>query len=176
MRLGADRDLPLDPEMIGWRAFVALLAATTIAYSVPAHESARQTGWVRDPGTGCRFVPPASLATGPTYWIGECPNGRANGLGMLRRRTNGVAGHAFYGMMTDGIPVIGAVDKDGSFRVGRFAHGDIGPGTTPQENLDGFRTAVNAARTVSRWYATQGNAASADFYVKVAANLELQIE
>ncbi|WP_295984130.1 hypothetical protein [uncultured Variovorax sp.] len=133
--------------------------------------------WSQDPATGCRFVAPSSLGTAPVHWTGTCSAGKATGLGMLRARAGSTAGAAFYGELREGVPVIGTVDLDGGFQVGRFVQGDIGTRDTDwQDRHDGFETAMRAARAVSAHYAGQKNAASARHYGGVAKKLETQLE
>ena len=146
--------------------------------SGPDAAPAAQAGltWSQDPTTKCRFVAPRSLPAGPTYWTGDCPGGKANGLGMLRRRDGGQAGAAFYGEMRAGVPVIGTIDDDG-YVVGKFADGDlVQDSLEPQVAIDSFRVAAKAARAVSARFRAQNNAGSAQLYAKVAEQLEMQVE
>lgn len=144
----------------------------------PGAVSTPQVGlsWSQDPTTKCRFVPPRSLPAGPTYWTGDCPGGKANGLGMLRRRDGAQAGAAFYGEMRDGVPVIGAIDNEG-YVVGKFVDGDlVQDDLEPQVAIDSFLVAAKAARAVSTRFHQQNNAGSARLYSNVAEQLETQIE
>ncbi|BEP45766.1 MULTISPECIES: hypothetical protein [Variovorax] len=160
----------------GAAMLVALVLSSAPMLAV-GQESGGGMKWSQDPATGCRFVAPSSLGTAPTYWIGACSGGKAAGLGMLRTRVGTTAGHAFYGELREGVPVIGTVDLDGGFQVGRFVRGDIGTRDTEwQERHDGFETALRAARAVSAHYAGQKNAASARHYSGVAKKLETQLE
>ncbi len=165
------------------RALRATLGGAAVAAFVAASSAVSAAGpgaemrWLQDPATGCRFVAPASLAAEPIHWTGGCPGGKASGLGMLRSRTGAKAGHAFYGELRDGVPVIGAIDFDDGFRVGRFVDGDIGTRDTEwQQRHDGFEAALRAARRVGDHYAAQNNAASARHYRAVAKKLETQLE
>ncbi|MET0246678.1 MAG: hypothetical protein ABW182_08030 [Sphingomonas sp.] len=158
-------------RILGGAAALALLASPSLA-GQPAGQS-----WSQDPGSKCRFVAPASLTAGPTYWTGACPGGKASGIGMLRRRDGGKSGPAFYGELADGVPKIGVVDLDGQYRVGRFVDGDIGgKELEANERLTAFRTAARAARAVSARFAAQKNSASARLYADVARTLDMQIE
>ncbi|WP_343610926.1 hypothetical protein [Novosphingobium sp.] len=137
--------------------------------------------WSQDPASKCRFVAPRSLPAGPTYWTGDCPGGKASGLGMLRRRDGQKSGEAFYGEFRNGVPTIGAIDfakgNTGGYMVGRFVNGDVGMGEVPpNDRIDGFNVAASAARAVSLRFKAQGNAGSAAFYAKQAKTLEMQIE
>ncbi|MBE9604359.1 hypothetical protein IAI18_05740 [Acetobacteraceae bacterium H6797] len=157
------------------KALIFLALPLTIA-TAAAQEAARN--WRQDPASGCRFQAPASLTQGPTAWVGTCRDGRAEGLGMLRRRDGAQAGAAFFGEMREGVPRLGVVEAEGGYRVGAFAQGDIGTASELewQERLDAFRLAAQAARMVSDHYARAGNAASSRFYQSVAAQLEQQVE
>ncbi|HEY4251812.1 MAG TPA: hypothetical protein VGM87_11445 [Roseomonas sp.] len=143
-----------------------------------AGQTADGRAWSQDPGTRCRFVAPRSLTAGPTTWSGACPDGRASGIGMLRRRDGAVAGFAFFGKMRDGIPQLGVVDLGDGYQAGRFTAGDIGVerSVEMQVTIDAFTIAATAARAVSARYAAEHNAASARYYESIAKTLENQIE
>lgn len=147
--------------------------------SLALHASAQSApDWVKDPSRDCRFVLPASLKGASTYWIGACPGGKAAGLGMLRNRDGAKAGNAFYGEMREGVPVMGAIDFDGSgYRVGRFVEGDLGSREGSwQERHNGFEAALRAARAVSAHYAENKNPASARYYAKIAKQIDTQLD
>jgi hypothetical protein len=153
-------------------AAIAMLSCTAAA-------SAEQVAlaWLQDPASKCRFVAPRSLTAGPAFWTGACPGGKASGLGMLRRRDAGVAGAAFYGDMRDGVPVIGAINVDGGYVVGKFTEGDLVQGNDePQVRIDAFNVAAKAARAVSARFQAQKNSRSARYYAQVAQQLDQQIE
>lgn len=76
--------------------------------------------WSQDPGSHCKFVAPASLTSGPTFWIGACVDGKASGEGMLRRRDGDRPGPAFFGRMKDGVPQLGVVDLGGRIQSRQF--------------------------------------------------------
>ncbi len=131
--------------------------------------------WRNDPVSNCSFVAPASLGTGTIYWTGACPDGKASGAGMLRRRDNGRTGGAFYGEMQAGVPRLGVVDYASGYRVGRFVNGDIEkrqPDTPAR--LEAFQAALRGARTVSAHFASVKNGSSADYYEGIAKLLEAQ--
>lgn len=143
--------------------------------STPAAAQDPAGNWSHDPATHCRFVAPSSLSGGPVFWTGACPNGRAEGHGMLRRRDGAQPGPAFYGEIRGGVPRIGVVDTGSGYRVGEFRAGEIGEGDLEwQERIDAFHAAVRAARAVSAAYRAQGNTASARHYEAVARQLALQ--
>lgn len=159
--------------LFGGLAAIALLGGTAIG------ASAMQGGlaWAQDPTSKCRFVAPRSLTAGPTYWTGACPGGKASGLGMLRRRDGGTAGAAFYGELRNGVPVIGAINVDGGYVVGKFVGGDLVQGDLePQVRIDSFTVAAKAARAVSARFTAQKNAGSARYYAQIARQLDQQVE
>ncbi|WP_246704199.1 hypothetical protein [Rhizobium sp. P38BS-XIX] len=169
----------MKPGAIGMKALRIAVTALIVLLPLTAEVLAEDTTlqWLRDPASKCRFVAPASLTPGPTYWTGDCPDGKASGLGMLRRRDGNRSGFAFYGEMRDGVPTLGVIDLDGGYKVGKFTGGDIGEDDLEwQPRLDAFNSAVNAARAVSKHYAAEKNSASAHHYESVAKTLEMQIE
>ncbi|MBB4238497.1 hypothetical protein GGD57_005109 [Rhizobium esperanzae] len=97
---------------------------------------------------------------------------------MLRRRDGDKAGAAFFGRMKDGVPEIGVVDLTEGFRAGSFSDGDIGAQaeTEPQDRINAFRIAAEAARLVSARYAAEKNAGSARHYEEFAKTLEQQTD
>lgn len=167
--------------MTGRILLAAITASLLCLVAFQAHSQTQSQGngqkWSKDPASRCEFLPPASLTTGPTYWVGECSASKATGFGMLRRRDGDRAGPAFYGEMQAGVPTIGVIDNEG-YRVGRFKDGDIGGGAELEFQLrtEAFEAAIKAAREVSSRYARQGNQASARLYEEVAKQLEAQIE
>ncbi len=141
-------------------------------------QAASEQLWLEDPGSHCKFVAPASLSSGPTFWVGDCPDGKASGTGMLRRRDGDRVGVAFLGKMKNGIPEIGVVDLGDGYRAGKFESGDIGGQSDldPQIRIDSFRVAAEAARLVSVKYKTEHKDASVQFYQTLAKTLEAQLE
>ncbi|CAH0145489.1 MULTISPECIES: hypothetical protein [Agrobacterium] len=151
----------------------AMFASTQSASAGPEDHH-----WSKDPASHCAFVVPASMTEGPAFWTGACVDGKASGIGMLRRRDGGRAGAAFLGKMRNGLPEIGVVDLGDGYRAGKFSDGDIGGEAElePQLRIDAFRIAADAARQVSAKYAAEKNEASAQLYGTMAETLEAQIE
>ncbi|KPH06595.1 hypothetical protein CO657_27635 (plasmid) [Rhizobium acidisoli] len=154
------------------------VAAIALAAALCSHVPADAAQWSQDPSSHCKFVAPVSLTSGPTFWIGACINGKASGEGMLRRRDGEQAGPAFFGRMKEGVPDIGVVDLPEGFRVGSFSGDDIGgqAESDPQDRINAFRIAAEAARQVSAQYATEKNAGSARHYEELAKTLEQQTD
>lgn len=158
---------------IAWVVIAAMSASTEAASA-----GSKDHHWLKDPASQCAFVLPASMTEGPAFWTGACIDGKASGIGMLRRRDGGRAGAAFLGKMKNGLPDIGVVDLGDGYRAGRFSNGDIGGEAElePQVRIDAFRIATDAARQVSAKYAAEKNEASAQLYGTMAETLEAQIE
>ena len=164
---------------IGRLPVIVPIALVVILYSNGTGGAApTDLHWSQDPGTHCKFVAPASLTSGPTFWIGSCIDGKASGEGMLRRRDGGQAGPAFFGRLKKGIPEIGVIDLAEGYRAGSFRNGDIGGQAEPepQNRIDAFRIAAEAARSVSAHYAAENNAGSAHIYEELAKTLEQQTD
>lgn len=162
---------------LSWLSASCLALFGLLGTDVLAQATSEQS-WLEDPGSHCKFVAPASLTSGPTFWVGDCANGKASGTGMLRRRDGDRVGVAFLGKMADGIPQIGVVDLGDGYRAGKFESGDIGGQSDldPQVRIDSFRVAVEAARLVSVKYKAEHKDASTQFYQALAETLEAQIE
>lgn len=157
-------------------AIAPVVLAAIVSSHAPLRAAQADLQWSKDPASHCSFVAPASLTTGPTFWIGACADGKASGEGMLRRRDGDKAGAAFFGRMKEGIPEIGVVDLTEGYRAGSFSDGDIGgqADPDPQDRIDAFRIAAEAARMVGAKYAAEKNAGSARHYEELAKTLEQQ--
>ena len=163
------------------RSRLHLLIAAVTCLAVPSlADEARRSVWAADPATGCRFELPRTLAGGNVFWTGDCPRGRASGLGMLRRRNGSTAGAAFFGELKSGVPTIGVIQMPGGYEVGRYQDGDLTSTRSREldfpERLEAFRTAAQAARAVAAKFVVAGHDRSAAFYANVARQLDEQEE
>ena len=110
----------------------------------------------------------------PWRWLGECPGGRAGGLGVLRLGTD--EGMTFFvGRMHAGRPVAGLLDKGATLMLAK-AFTPAGVAIPPDGNHPGeahavFVLASQAARATSRWFAARGNRASANWYREMAHDI-----
>lgn len=114
----------------------------------------------------------------PWRWLGACPNGRAEGLGVLRMGPDEGEFASFYGRMHAGRPVAGLLDMGGSAAVasaftpaGVAIQPDDYRPQDPQEQHRVFVLASRAALATSRWFAARGNRASAQWYRERARDL-----
>ncbi|MEF0943438.1 hypothetical protein [Rhizobium sp. BR 362] len=155
-----------------------VFALTAVLGSHEVAQAGSEHSWLQDPNSHCKFVAPASLTAGPTFWTGACTDGKASGSGMLRRRDGNRAGAAFFGQMKDGIPQIGVVDLGDGYRAGTFDQDDIGGQAVsePQVRIDAFRAAIEAARFVSAKYKAENNRGSAQLYETLAKTFEAQLD
>jgi hypothetical protein len=123
------------------------------------------------PATGtCRAEAPAAL-TGPAHWLGACPNGAAEGLGVIRVGT-AEPYQFFLGEMHAGLPVRGMLKQTDGW--GMAAHFDAARAVVsprswdPRDSHAMYLLAARAARTAARRFATMGNRGSAAYYQKLA--------
>lgn len=57
----------------------------------------------------CRFAVPEGWDASQMRWTGDCRDGMAQGLGTLRALRGNQVQQVFYGRLTDGQPVLGAI-------------------------------------------------------------------
>ncbi|MGH6613450.1 hypothetical protein [Sphingomonas sp.] len=153
-------------------AAAGLLIAIGLSPAVAGSAPARQKAAVQKP---CRAEVPAELTTAPAHWLGDCPNGMAEGLGVTR--AGGAAPYEFFaGRMRDGQLVDGVlVLKSGLMMVAiRFdaqRRVVVSDGLRPSEDEAVFRTATAAAEAVSKRMAATGNRSSAAYYTGLAKRI-----
>lgn len=123
----------------------------------------------------CQAIAPADLTSHPTRWLGDCPAGRANGLGVLR------AGAAepyqfFAGAMRAGQPVRGIlVTRDAFQVVGRFdlQGRDLSPRSwEPEAHHAVFVLGARASQATASRFKTSGNAGSAAYYRRLSLRIQ----
>ncbi|WP_420136821.1 hypothetical protein [Sphingomonas sp.] len=106
----------------------------------------------------------------PWRWLGDCPNGRAEGLGVLRMGSEDEL-TMFIGRMHAGRPVAGLLDHGLLMMAKAFTPAGVAiqpDGNHPEEKTAVFTTARRAALATSRWLAARGNHASAAWYRDMA--------
>ncbi|MET0373849.1 MAG: hypothetical protein ABW128_06280 [Rhizorhabdus sp.] len=173
--IGTDRRLETCGQMIHHRFSrrLGLTAAWLIAVVIaPAAGHAAEH---IPPATSCRFEAPADLDAVPARWLGDCPQGAADGLGVLR---GGVGEpYAFFaGVMHQGRPAEGllmlkaggwmlAVAFDESLEV--VSNG----GLHPDWDDRAFERAHAGALATASWFRRQGNQASAAYYTRLAQSI-----
>ncbi len=131
--------------------------------------------------TACRATPPALMPAGAWTWIGPCPNGVAQGRGVLRVVRPRTAPSLFFGEMRHGRPLIGVMVIDGrgwypAWRFDARLAARFDPSGDRRRSIATFDIAAAGAREASRRYRAQGNAASARFYENKAHELEYALD
>lgn len=127
-------------------------------------------------GPACSFEVPAQWSREGTRWDGECSDGRAHGLGVLKEYRNGSVAKFFFGRLRDGQPVLGVIDQPEGFIAGTFRDGRAVPSDERQATISAFTEAEQAARSVSDRFRKAGNAASTAFYRNKARELREQMD
>jgi hypothetical protein len=122
----------------------------------------------------CRVQPVADFGSAPAQWLGACPGGQAEGLGVIR------SGRAepykfFAGEARAGRPVRGLLlTEDGWFAAASFdgngRHRDITSGD-PNAYHALYGLAARAANASAQRFATAGNRASATYYQRLAKKI-----
>jgi hypothetical protein len=157
--------------MIFARSSVRLAAAYLFATGLSPAD-----GHAAEPGPpACRFEAPADLDASPARWLGECPQGAAQGLGVLR----GGLGepYAFFaGVMQHGRPTEGLLMlKEGGWMVAVAFDEDLrtvqNGGLHPEWDDRPFAQAHAGALATASWFRRQGNTASAAYYARLAQSI-----
>ncbi len=122
----------------------------------------------------CQAASPAALTSQPARWLGDCGNGLAEGLGVMR------AGSAepyqfFFGEMHAGSPVRGMLKEGGGWEMAaRFdaARVAVSPRSwTPEASHAMYVLAARAAQTAARQFASVGNRSSEAYYERLAQDI-----
>jgi hypothetical protein len=154
----------------------ALLLTTALALPAPAQPaSAPQAAELSGPAR-CRFAVPAGMDSRQVRWTGDCRDGLAQGLGVLRQLQGNRVLQVFYGRLQDGRPVLGAIELDGGYKAGRFDQGQVVNDGERNSLIQAFEAASQAARQVAQHHQAAGNPASARFYRQKAAQLAQQMD
>lgn len=127
-------------------------------------------------GLACSFEVPAQWSREATRWDGECSDGRAHGLGVLKEYRNGSVTKFFFGRLRGGQPVLGVIDQPEGFIAGTFRDGRAVPSEERQATISAFTEAEQAAKSVSDRFRKAGNAASTEFYRNKARELREQMD
>ena len=125
----------------------------------------------------CRFAVPATWDARQVRWSGDCRDGLAQGLGVLRLLQGNQVRQVFYGRLKDGRPLQGAIEVDGGWRAGRFdAQGAVVQDGERNTLIEAFDTASQAARQAAQRFQAGGNPASARLYRQKAEQLAKQMD
>lgn len=124
----------------------------------------------------CVFNAPYGWDQNSTRWDGECREGYADGLGVLKEFRDGTAKRFFFGRMKDGNLDFGVIDQPEGYMAGRFAQGHLEPSEDRQNFISAFDEAEKAATRAATRFREAGNAASARFYETKAKELREQMD
>jgi hypothetical protein len=126
--------------------------------------------------TKCAFQSLQFAENSKGVWIGDCKNGKADGIGVIRIDHGNQVYSFFYGKLVDGKATIGTIEHATGFMVGKFQDGKIMETDDPQIVLESFRVGAQAAEKVSQNFASVRNTPSANYYKRKAELLWNQIE
>lgn len=134
------------------RLFLSLLLASAIAS--PAAMAACSVS-----------TPPEGWAANALRWDGDCVDGLASGLGVLKEQSGSQVLHSFFGRVDKGELALGVIDTpEQGFSAGHFAKGRVQPSDERQVYIDAFALAAQAAGAAAARFEQAGNKASAQFY------------
>ena len=108
---------------------------------------------------------PEGWAANSLRWDGDCVNGLANGLGVLKEQQGATVQRSFFGRVDKGELALGVIDTpEQGFSAGHFAQGRVQPSDERQAYIDAFEVAAQAAGGAAARFEQAGNKASAQFY------------
>lgn len=129
---------------------------------------------VTPPQSACRAVLPAITTAARSRWLGDCPRGRAEGVGVLRIGSGGPF-EFFFGEMRGGRPVRGLIRAaNGWYPAAAFDARlrAVNPRSWTREQGHGlYLLAARAARATARRFAAAGNRTSAAYYERLAREI-----
>lgn len=149
-----------------------IVVGCLIALTVSA---ARADTLTLDVASGCRFLPPADWPA-RVNWIGDCRDGLAEGLGVLKASEVGEVVAFFFGRMEHGRPSEGALEGGGGRMAGRFVDGRIAVGGDRNDLIRAFDVAGAGAEAAAALFARMGNQPSSDFYRRKARQMREQMD
>jgi len=124
----------------------------------------------------CTFEKPESWATSTTSWVGDCKNGRAEGLGVVKEVDHGRVVRFFFGQLRSGKWVLGVIDQTDGYIAGNFLNEHVVEPTDRNTILQAFDEAAKAAQSVAERYRQKGNLPSAKFYQAKSTALKNQMD
>lgn len=124
----------------------------------------------------CRVVAPPQWSARTLSWDGSCRGGRAHGPGVLRAYLRGEETIVFYGRIEQGELAFGVIEGSDGYQAGRFVRGSALPNQSRQAIINAFDQASAAAKAYAQRLRAAGNAPSAAFYARKAAELAQQMD
>jgi hypothetical protein len=135
-----------------------------------------QAYWQISSAGACLFTAPAGWNQATTRWDGECRNGYAEGLGVLKEYQQQKVLRFFFGRLEHGELKLGVIDQPEGFTAGEFAKGAPVPVTDAQQTVSAFTEAEKAANEAANRFRKAGNAEAAKFYAAKAKTLSEQLD
>ncbi len=127
------------------------------------------------PKPSCRVEAPADLDASPARWLGACPNGAAEGPGILRSGDHEpyafFAGRMQAGRPVDGLLMLSAGGWMVAVRFDASLHVVSSDGLDPKVDDRVFAQARAAALATAETFRRAGNTASADYYTRLAQRI-----
>lgn len=124
----------------------------------------------------CGFVVPKGWIEKNTRWNGQCVDGYADGLGILKEFEKGKVRQFFFGKINKGKVEFGVIDQPDGYIAGKFNDGIFVPSDDRQTYIDAFNVAKKAAIKAAGDFRKVGNKASAQFYENKAKELNDQMD
>ena len=110
-------------------------------------------------------TPPEGWAASALRWDGDCANGVATGLGVLKELQGAAVQRSFFGRVDNGELLLGVIDTpEQGFSAGRFVQGRVQVSDERQVFIDAFELAAQAAGAAAARFEQAGNQASARLY------------
>lgn len=126
--------------------------------------------------TVCAFTAPAGWSQKATRWDGECREGHAEGLGVLKEYQQQKVVRFFFGRLEHGELKLGVIDQPEGFVAAQFAKGEPLPSDDRQRTVDAFAEGEKAANEAASRFSKAGKQASAKFYAAKAKALREQLD
>lgn len=133
--------------------------------------------------TKCKVFVKPQQSHAKIHWHGQCKNGFADGLGVVRYLNGSKVESIFYGSLKEGYWDSGALDTRKSGYVGgRFKDNEpmevMNSEGVPDRNvlIHAFETASKAALQLSQEFKKQGNSASTEYYKQESEKLSQQMD
>ena len=124
----------------------------------------------------CLFNVPAGWNQTTTRWDGECRDGHADGLGVLKEYRQQKVLRFFFGRLEHGELKVGVIDQPEGFMAGEFAKGAPVTAKDAQQTVSAFAEAEKAANEAAARFRKAGNLEAARFYAAKAKALREQLD
>jgi hypothetical protein len=124
----------------------------------------------------CLFSAPTGWNQTTTRWEGECRDGHADGLGVLKEYQQQKVVRFFFGRLEHGEVKLGVIDQPEGFVAGEFVKGAPVPSEDAQRTVSAFAEAEKAANEAASRFSKAGNKESAKLYAAKAKELREQLD